>query len=400
MRKSYEARNRLRLLKLIRRHGGISRTELAELSGLTKSTVTALVAEMTAGGIVREAAVPTVGRGRPRVQLEIDERRAHAVALFPLENGTVSIDVIDLKGRRVFSSLAQIRDFDMIDDLPRQLSEPIEAAIAGSLVPRSAIGGIGIVLPGLVDRIGGVVHWLPSAAPHAELPLGRRLSDRLGVPVSLENRATILARAEHWFGDSGGQDDFTLIALMELGMGGARYVEGELLTGVHGMNSEFGHVKVAFENGRSCHCGGSGCLTTYASAFGVLTELVGGAALQTFDKASIRTLFDEAVAKALSGDERARAEFERAGRALAVAVASHINEQDPGRVVVVTAHPDHAALMAVSFQETVAAQTLPALRERTEVDLRPIQHDDLWKGSASLALERIYAGRSVAEAGF
>lgn len=392
LRKSFEDRTRLRLLKLIRRKGGISRTELAKRSGMTKSTVTALVAEMMERGIVHEVSVPAVGRGRPRVQLEINEDRAHAIALFPLEDGTASIDIVNLRGERVLSRQVPIGSFDDIDDLSRQLAEPVGTVLIESALRTSAIGGLGIVLPGLVDRIGGVVHWLPSAAPHGALPLGRLLSERLGIPISLENRATILARGEHWFGDRGGQDDFTLIALMELGMGGARYVEGELLTGVHGMNSEFGHVKVAFEGGRACHCGGAGCLTKYASAIGIVTALAGTSSLQAFDKTSIRSAFRDAVAGALAGDAQACAEFDRAGRALGMAVASHINEQDPGRVVVVAAHPDHAALMAAAFHETVAAQTLPALRERTEVELRPIDADEFWKGSASLALERIYAG--------
>lgn len=400
MRKSFEDRTRLRLLKLIRWHNGISRTELAERSGLTKSTVTALVAEMTERGIVLEASVPAVGRGRPRVELAINEDRAHAIALFPLEDGTALINIVNLRGERVLSRQVPVGSFDNIDDLSRQLAEPIEMVLIESALRASVIGGIGIVLPGLVDRIGGVVHWLPSAAPHAELPLGRLLSERLGIPVSLENRATILARAVHWFGEGRGQDDFTLIALMELGMGGARYVDGELLTGAHGMNSEFGHVKVAFEGGRACHCGGAGCVTKYASAIGIVTALTTPSRLQSFDKAAIRDAFHEAVAQALSGDERARAEFGRAGRALGVAVASHINEQDPGRVVVVTAHPDHAGLIAASFHETIAAQTLPTLRERTEVEIRPLLPDDFWKGSASLALERIYAGRHAAEGNF
>jgi len=391
LRKNLDDLTRLRLLKLIRRQSGISRTELAERAGLTKSTVTAIVCDMIETGLICENVVPAIGRGRPRISLAIAEDRGHAVALFPLSDGAASIDIVNLQGERLFSCISVLGDLTDLVSLPARLTGCIDAAVAMSKLDRTSIGGVGVVIPGHVDRHGGVIHWLPPAAPHAPIPLGSELSKLLGLPVTLENRASILARAAHWFGEDGGQDDFTLIALMELGMGAARYAGGTLQSGFHGMNSEFGHVKVAFEGGRACHCGGTGCLVTYASAIGIVTS-TGLTGDLPRDAAAFSASFERTVEDALRGEPAAVAAFDLAGRALGTAIASHVNEQDPGRVVVQTLHPQHGLLMEPALHKTVASQVLPSLLERTSIRLQPIDEDDIWKGSASLALERIYTG--------
>lgn len=391
LRKNFDDLTRLRLLKLIRRQSGISRTELADRAGLTKSTVTAIVGEMIEAGLIEENVVPAVGRGRPRISLSIAKDRAHALAVFPLPDGTASIDIVNLQGERLFSSTSALGDLTDLVSLPARLTSCIEAAVAASKLDRTSIGGVGVVIPGHVDRHEGVIHWLPPAAPHVPMPLGGKLSKLLGLPVTLENRASILARAEHWFGEDGGQDDFTLIALMELGMGAARYAGGTLQSGFHGMNSEFGHVKVAFEGGRACHCGGTGCLVTYASAIGIVTS-TGLAGDLPRDAAAFSASFDRTVEDALRGKTAAVAAFDLAGKALGTAIASHVNEQDPGRVVVQTLHPHHGVLMEPALRKAVSSQILPSLLERTSIRLQPVDEDDIWKGSASLALERIYTG--------
>jgi predicted NBD/HSP70 family sugar kinase len=375
--------SRVRLLKHVRRAGAISRVELVEATGLSKGTVTELTAELVRKGVLAELPGVASARGRPRIDLRIVAGAAYAIALIPLSDGQVSLDVIDLNGERVYSEFGDFADSGL-DRLADRAAEVIDAAIGRSGVARSLLRHAAVVLPAQVDRHRGVVHWMPQHGWHEPQAIGPRVAARLGFPVTVDNRASVVARAEHWFGKGDIADDFSCIALLERGMGAARYRGGLLQTGTHGMNSEFAHVKVAFEAGRPCFCGGTGCLAAYASVMGILRHAQGeGAALGDVQ-------FGDLVERARAGEAAAAALFETAGRALGTAVAGHINESDPGRVLIVASAAPLPDLIGPAFRAALAQQTLRTLLPRTSVEFRTIAEEDYWKGAASLALEELY----------
>lgn len=375
--------SQVRLLKHVRRAGAISRVELVEASGLSKGTVTELTADLVRRGVLAETPGVAPARGRPRIDLRIVADAAYAAALIPLGDGVVSLDVIDLNGDRVYSERGDLGD-PGIDSLADRAATVIEDAIGRSGVPRHLLRHAAVVLPAQVDRHRGVVHWMPQHGWHEPQAIGPRVAERLGLPVTVDNRASVVARAEHWFGKGDIADDFSCIALLERGMGAARYRGGLLQTGAHGMNSEFAHVKVAFEGGRPCFCGGSGCLAAYASVMGILRHARGA------DASLPAASFDDLVSLARAGEAGAAVLFETAGRALGTAVAGHINENDPGRVLIVVAAAALPELIGPAFHSALAGQTLPTLLPRTGVEFRSIAEEDYWKGAASLALEELY----------
>ncbi|HEX7874858.1 MAG TPA: ROK family protein [Sphingobium sp.] len=243
--------------------------ELAEALGFNRATVTDLVAELLRRNLLLEEKGSASGRGRPRTHLSINATAGYAISLSPLMGDRASIDVVDLKGSRIHSCETTLGAFDDVEALPVTLSRALEEVLDKEIVPRAAIRYVAIVLPGLVNHRDGIVHWLPSSRTSMSVPLARQVEERVGIPVVLDNRVAAIARAEHWFGAEGNLDSFTLIALLEQGMNAARYVEGRMQIGHNGMNSEFSHVKVAFEDGRPCYCGSSGCITAYASVSGI-----------------------------------------------------------------------------------------------------------------------------------
>ena len=382
--------SKLRALKLIRRTSGLSRVELAKALGFNKATVTELVGELLRRGLLTEERAGANGRGRPRTLLSIDAQAAYAISLFPLLPDRASIDIVDLKGDRVFSETVRIGTLNDVAALPDAISAALEGALSRGGVPSERVRQAAVGLPGLVDLREGVVHWLPSSRTRESVPLARLVEERIRMPVALDNRAAAIARAEHWFGADPEVDNFTLIAVLELGMNAARYSDGRMQIGRNGLNSEFSHVKVAFERGRECYCGSRGCLTAYCSVRGIAVEfsrLNGG---DVYPAEAWNTLFDEAASRAISGDPQALELFETAGRALGAAVASHINEHDPGRVVIVCAKPSLLPLIAGAFHQSVDEHTLAPLRRVTRIDLRPVALADYRQGAAALALEALY----------
>jgi transcriptional regulator of PTS gene len=382
--------SRLRVLRHLRRVGSGSRVELTEAVDLTKGTMTELIADLLRQGILVEERLQAAGRGRPRVMLGIDPDAAYALGFFPLRDGTATADIIDLQGNRVFSQSVAFR-FGGLDELVPLLGDTVQAVMDRAPVAIDRLRAIGIVMPAHLDRERGVIHWMPPHNLHEPLPVADALQQRLGVPVSLENRATVLARGEHWFGEPGVADHFTMITLMEAGMGAACYVGGRLQGGVHGLNNEFGHVKVAFEGGRPCFCGGTGCLAAYATAPAIAAALAERQGQAPMEHSQHVPAFEAALARAEAGDGDALAVIERAGRALGMAMAGHVNAHDPGRVILASLHGAFLRLLEPVVRATVAAQLLPSLRGNTVLEFRPATLDGLLRGTAALALERLYA---------
>ncbi|HEX7854587.1 MAG TPA: ROK family transcriptional regulator [Sphingobium sp.] len=385
--------SKLRALKLLRRSDGLSRVELADALHLNKATITALTADLLRRQLVVEAAPQATGRGRPRTQLSIYPGAAYAISLYPLAGERASLDIVDLRGERIHNRILEFRGQDDLEALPARCAAMFEQAIAESAVPRERIRHAGLVLPAPVDHRRGIVHSWPFDPKQRAVAVAPLIAERLGMPVTLDNRATVIARAEHWFGTEGERDNFSMVALLELGMNGARYCAGQMQIGYNGMTPDFSHVKIAFEDGRPCFCGGSGCLGSYASAHAILTAWAGSEGSSQDVWRDPHGAFSRVVQAARAGEERASSAFAMAGKALGTAIAGHINEHDPGRILVVAAQQDMLAFIEADCFATIDRQTIPALRQRTSIDFRTIEESVYWKGAAALALEALYAGK-------
>lgn len=138
------------------------------------------------------------------------------------------------------------------------------AALAREL---GAADGLGLGVPGLIDRATGVITECPNLKSLERVPLATELARALGCPrerVFLENDANAAALGEHWCGDVRGAEDLLFVTL-GTGVGGGLVLDGELYTGSGGLAGEIGHVVVE-PGGLLCGCGARGCVETLASA--------------------------------------------------------------------------------------------------------------------------------------
>ena len=108
--------NRLSVLKAVRRAEPVARTELSQVTGLSSQTISDLVAELLRRDLLIETKAPSVGRGRPRVQLQINPQAAHVIGAFLLPRGELLVEIADLRGDRLFA-----RNFDL--GRPRTLED-------------------------------------------------------------------------------------------------------------------------------------------------------------------------------------------------------------------------------------------------------------------------------------
>lgn len=306
------------VLGLVHRDGALSRSDLTRLTGLNRSTVGDLVAELAALDLVEVDETPGGGRaGRPSPVVRVSGSVA-AVAVNP-EVDAVIVGLVGLGGRvlkRVRIETASARSAAETVTLA-------SAGIAGMLAGESGIriAGIGVAVPGQVRLSDGMVR----EATHfgwVDEPLAGMLSAATGYRVWAANAAVLGLRAESAFGAGRGVDDLVYMIGGASGIGGGAIGGGRLLTGAAGYAGEFGHTFVR-SDGRHCSCGSRGCLEAEVTQ----AELLASVGLASAEAAS---LADRLVA---TEDPAALAVIERGYALLSIAARNAVNVFNPSVLV-------------------------------------------------------------------
>ncbi|TNM45100.1 ROK family protein [Nocardioides albidus] len=205
-------------------------------------------------------------------------------------------------------------------------AEAVEEAVA--LAARDVYGArppraLGVSAAGLVDA-DGERFLFGAHLPWRDTPLRRRLAERTGRPVVVDNDANCAAHAELLAGAARGVRSALLITI-GTGIGGAVVLDGRVVRGAHGLAGEFGHVQVV-PDGLACECGLRGCWEQYCS----------GRALERVTRVALGRHLDgpEVTALALAGDEVALQSFASIGTWLGVGAAGLVSAFDPELVVV------------------------------------------------------------------
>ncbi|MCM3779553.1 ROK family transcriptional regulator [Microbacterium hydrocarbonoxydans] len=250
--------NRALVLQTLYHSGAMSRADLSRETGLTRVTISDLVAEFIADGIVIEMGVrETVGPGKPPILIDID-RVGHQII------------GIDLSAPSAFTGALLSLDGDVIGrrEVPRPETPDGDAAYAALLqLARELVAdatqpilGVGIGTPGVV-RPDGMVLSSPNLG-WSDLPLEAKLGVDLDLPVLVRNDANAAVLAEYTFGDA--EADFMLIKIGR-GVGAGVITGSQPLLGSRFAAGEIGHVVVGTDGGPRCACGKDGCLEAWLS---------------------------------------------------------------------------------------------------------------------------------------
>jgi predicted NBD/HSP70 family sugar kinase len=249
--------NRALVLQTLYTSGAQSRADVARETGLTRVTISDLVGDLIAEGLVVELGQREDARpGKPATLIDIDRGAFQIIGVDLSEHQVFRGAVMDLDGRIVVrAELA--RDgatgeaaFALVDALVARL-------LAAATIP---VLGIGVGSPGVVDPLGAV-----RSAPNlgwVDLPLQARLVAATALPVHVANDANVAVLAEHGATDL---DDLLLIKIGH-GVGAGLIVGGRPVIGGGFAAGEIGHVVVGTDGGPRCACGKDGCLEAWLAA--------------------------------------------------------------------------------------------------------------------------------------
>lgn len=229
-----------RIVELVHQGGVQSRSALTKATGLNRSTVAALVAELAAAGIVVES-VPVGGQGVGRPSpLVAAGPRAVAFAANP-ELDAITVAAVRLGGEVVERVRREVVDAPTAEEASSIIAELVAELAARLPADAGGGGGIGLAIPGLVRDTDGVVRL----APHlgwVDVPLVERLREATGRAVFAANDASLGARAERTFGAGRGIDDLVYLNGGASGIGGGIIAGGRPVRGARGYAGEFGHT--------------------------------------------------------------------------------------------------------------------------------------------------------------
>lgn len=324
----------------LREKAPVSRAELAELTGLNKTTVSSLVRELIDRQFVREVGYEEPGSrqgaGRLAVLLTPDPAAGFIVSAelgvdFMLVTTANFAPEIIWRQKEVISP-----DMGQQVILDRLLALLHQAVNEGCQICNTLLG-VAVGVPGLVDQVSGALIFAPNLR-WENVPLRAKLSELVQAPLFVDNEASMAALGEHYFGAAQGFNEMLYISA-GVGLGGGIVHNGRIYSGASGFGAEFGHITMDPE-GDLCNCGNRGCWETQVSQralFKYLRRGVGQGRPSILIEKTERNLgklsVPVVVEAARAGDALALEALEVLGRHLGIGVASLVNALNPQLVV-------------------------------------------------------------------
>ncbi len=385
------AHNASLLLRLVwSSDDGVSRADLSRLTGLSRSTISAIVAELLDAELVAETrARREGGSGRPPILLAFNEE---GFGIVGVELGASHLNgiLMDPRGRVLHQQSVHFDVQGDPDGTMRRAHEIVRNALTAANGRR--VIGLGLAVPSPLDN----AH--PDELSDRILPAWRgkkpgvELSARWQLPVFVDNDANLGALAEHWWGAARGVDCATYIKVAT-GVGGGHIVDGHLFRGANGIAGEIGHTAVAGSAGHRCRCGLTGCLEAEVGSFALV--LRARERLPAHPESVLHQVEElhlaDIVEAAQQGDALARALVAEAGRYLGVAVANLVNLMNPARVIIGGRLATAGPLLLDPLVATMTSRALATCVEKTDVRLAELGADHIAIGAATLVLEAALA---------
>jgi predicted NBD/HSP70 family sugar kinase len=348
-RSSQRNANRSRVIGALRQRGAMSRGALSDV-GLSRSTVQSVVEELLDAGTVIEVG-PGTDRNAGRPPILVGLRGTIGV--------TVGVEIANGIVRAAVCNVAQellLHDSEPMDDY----TPPVEAlhrtgALIDRMLARTGFGrdqviGVGIAMPGPIQRRSGLIGRVCTLKPWVGLNASTLAGSALRLPVLVDNDANLAALAEMTWGAARGMDDFAYVYCAN-GIGAGFVLNGALYVGANGTAGEIGHTTID-ENGLVCECSGRGCLNTLANASAITKHL--------WQSHGDRVSIEDVIAMAHSGDAGCRRVLADAGRHIGVAMANMYNLLDPELIVLGGNLAGAGAILIDPLRDSMARRAIHA----------------------------------------
>jgi predicted NBD/HSP70 family sugar kinase len=383
-------------LNVIREHQPISRADLARRLSMTRGSVSILVQDLIAQGVVYEGLTGEAARGRKPTFLHIRTRDRLAIAV-DIRFSKTTLVLYDFAGKQLM-----LEAFDTIFTVPEfigDLSSRIRKLLGEGKI-QNTCEGIGIAVPGIVDQRTGLVLYAPTLG-WRRVELRDKLAAATGIPVQIENSGRACALAQLWLerGDATSPTTFVYVSVSD-GVGIGMVANGELVRGHDQSAGEFAHMPLNLDGPR-CLCGASGCWEAYISNLATLSRYFGWNlsrlspnSLRDSEQSSFTVL--DLVSRAKSGDAKAIAAIQSTGRFLGLGLGTIVKIVNPDCIYLGGEIIAAWDLIESTVREALAERALTETAARTPLRVTSIEESPRLRGAAALIAAPAFAAPRVA----
>ncbi|GAA3723948.1 putative NBD/HSP70 family sugar kinase [Spinactinospora alkalitolerans] len=386
------------VLRAVREAAPCSRADVAATTGLTKATVSSIVGDLIAHGLVREVGAASERRvGRPGVMLTLDGRGITAVGL-EVNVDYITVVAVDLVEQELLSrhepfaagaAGPEACARELVDLLRRTLADPV-------LAGRTVLGA-GVAVPGLIDAPRGTVANAPNLR-WRDFPLRARMLELMEeaglpeMPVLVDNDANLGAVAEYRGGHRAHTCDLVYIT-GEVGIGAGVLLDGRLLRGSTGYGGEIGHIPLR-RGGPLCGCGRRGCLEAVAGIDAILRRTVPDLApTAPVSGTHLAAAVAATVERADAGDVGVLRALERAGSWLGRGAATLVNLINPQAIILGGYFVPLAPWLLPPCTAAVDAHVLAPERGGCRLEVSTLGLSAAARGGAAALVDALDTGR-------
>ena len=371
------------VLHLIRSGRATTRTEVQELTGLSRVTVAQRVDALLASGLVRAGGTGASTGGRRPGVLRFNAARGVVLAA-GVDTTHARVAVLDLAADVLHERVLPLDVGDGPERVLTALEAEMAAALAASGRPAADVEGVGLSLPAPVDPASQRPSEPPIMPGWDGYPVGDHVRGEFDVPVVVENDANAMAAGEH----AAVHPDCSALCLLKVstGIGAGTVLGGRLFAGVDGGAGDIGHVHLRGVEAL-CQCGSRGCLAAVASGRAVAAALRedGTAAASGRDVGALLA----------AGDARTAALVREAGRRIGEVMATVVCVLNPG-VLVVAGDLASTALVA-GLREGLYPLSLPRATRHLRIERSRLGERAAVTGLAHLVADRVLSPAAVDE---
>ncbi|MDQ6594947.1 ROK family protein [Bacillus salipaludis] len=369
--------NKALVLQLIMEKEPISRADIAQISGLNKTTVSSLVNELLEEELIYESGAGESSGGRRPVILHFNKVAGYAIGIDIGVNYVLSV-LTDLKGNILIerNQFVNRTPYPSIMSIVQNMIQALMDEMPGS---RYGIVGIGVGVPGIVHK-EGVILLAPNLG-WTNIQLKNDLEKLYQVPVIIENEANAGAFGEQQFG--AGQDFQNIIYVSAgIGIGVGIILNKELYQGKNGFSGEMGHM-IIDHNGKPCSCGSRGCWETYASEHALLE-------MADNKPDSLEALIEEAK----NGKENAQNLFNQIGIYLGYGINNIINTFNPDQIIIGNRLALAKEWIEQPIRTTIKSHALEYNQNELQVDFSKLEKYSAALGVSAFVIENFITGKA------
>lgn len=373
--------NRGLILRALRTGGPQSRTTLASATGLSHASVTAIMQDLIAQGLVEELASPerSGGRARGRPATLIGFRRDAAyVALFEIDVNRARLSLVDYGGVLVDRLETEVTPATFRDCAPTQfLVAQLDHLCRRTPRASGTLRRVAISVQGILDREGGGLKWSPIA--HLAGPtFAHELAAHTGLRVTLHKRGRLLAEGTRWMHPHLLEASVATVFIgstVAMGLSQHGQIAGRGGDGA----TEFGHMNHV-PDGALCRCGMRGCIEAYAADYGVLRTTFSVPEATPPAPAVPPQQYEALIQRAEQGDRAATHGFNLAGRAIGYGLSRMLAMFDPSHILIVGPGAQALHLMRAEIAAALGASLVCRINGLPEVISHPDEKEPIFRG--------------------